>query len=72
MTLDLGDLSGDNGIDGFFLCQSQVPIWRAGVAGIGHAFRSHSADLIKAYIPQTTQAGVSRGVEANTGLLCFF
>lgn len=48
------------------------PDRRAGVAGVAHAFRSHSANLIKAYIPQTTQASVSHGEEANIGLLCFF
>lgn len=48
------------------------PVRRAGVAGVAHAFRSHSANLIKAYIPQTTQASVSHGEEANIGLLCFF
>lgn len=54
---------------------SASPRWsgrRAGVAGMAHVFRSHSANLIKAYIPQTAQAIVSHGEEANIGLLCFF
>ena len=38
---------------------------------MAHVFRSHSANLIKAYISKTTQASVSHGEEANIGFLCF-
>lgn len=38
---------------------------------MAHVFRSHSANLIKAYISKTTQASVSHGEEANVGFLCF-
>lgn len=55
-----------------FAASAGWPVRRAGVAGMAHAFRSHSANLIKAYIPKTTQASVSPGEEANIGLLCFF
>ena len=55
-----------------FAASAGRPVRRAGVAGMAHAFRSHSANLIKAYIPKTTQASVSPGEEANIGLLCFF
>lgn len=54
-----------------FSASPRWPVRRAGVAGIAHAFRSHSANLIKACIPQTTQASVSHGEEANIGVLCF-
>lgn len=47
------------------------PVRRAGVDGMAHAFRSRSANLIKAYIPKTTQASVPHGEEANIGLLRF-
>ena len=47
------------------------PVRRAGVAWMAHVFRSHSANLIKAYISKTTQASVSHGEEANVGFLCF-
>lgn len=49
------------------------PRWlikKAGVAWMMLAFRSHGANLMKAYIPQTTQASVSPGEEANVGLVC--
>lgn len=54
-----------------FSASPRWPVRRAGVAGMAHAFRSHSANLIKADIPQTTEASVSQGEEAHTGLLCF-
>lgn len=38
---------------------------------MAHVSRSHSANLIKAYISKTTQASVSHGEEANVGFLCF-
>lgn len=47
------------------------PVRRAGVARMAHVSRSHSANLIKAYISKTTQASVSHGEEANVGFLCF-
>lgn len=53
-----------------FSASPRWPVRRAGVAGMAHAFRSHSANLIKAYIPKTTQASVSHGEEAHIGLLC--
>lgn len=70
LTLGLGGLSGESGIDDPLPASPLGPVWRAGVAGTAHAFESHSANPIKARVPETTQASASHGEEDNIGFLC--